>query len=183
MTNAFIITTSVVSLAAVVALWLGPFASLRRDNFRSDIRRIRDDLFDYMWENGLDFENKAYRDTRQLLNGMLRASTWLAPAKLLVALFFYKWYEVEGEPTFTSYDNCSAELKSKLLGAAANAITRMIIFLFAEGTFGVLLKCTLFVFWQSRRIEVAARRLALDLYSLGAPAQELTFSQRSALRC
>src|SRR5437762_12932113 len=122
MTSAYLITTIVVSLTAIVALWLGPLTSLRRDNFRSDIRRIREDLFDFMLENGFSFEVKAYRDTRQFLNGMLRASNWLSLRNLLLAFFFYKWHLLESKEEFTSYENCSDKLQKKLEDATTSAL-------------------------------------------------------------
>lgn len=183
MTNAYLLTTCAISLAILVVLWIGPIASLRRDNFRADIRRIRDDLFDFMLENRFSFEIKAYRDTRQALNGMLRASNWLSPVNLILAMFFHKWHGLESKQEFTNYDDCPPALKSKLLDTATIAVSRLIVFLFAEGTLGMLLRFALFVFSQSRKIDHAARRLTVELYSLGAPTQELTFDQRSFLRC
>ncbi len=48
--NYYEITSCFVSLAIIAFVWRNGFAVLRRDNFRSDIRRIRDGLFDYVEE-------------------------------------------------------------------------------------------------------------------------------------
>src|SRR5215467_2523928 len=78
MNRSIVLAQCLISLGILSWLWYGPFARLRRDNFRSQIRRIREDLFDFMWKNGHDFGNPAYRATRQMLNGLIRSSNYLS---------------------------------------------------------------------------------------------------------
>src|SRR5262245_32745843 len=61
-------------------------AQLRCDKYRTDIRRIRDELFDYMWKEGHDFSTPAYRSTRESLNGLLRICNLLSPTLLIVSV-------------------------------------------------------------------------------------------------
>jgi hypothetical protein len=72
--NNFVLSQCLVSLA-ILAIFVHLFGRLRRDEFRSHVRRLRDGLFDFMWKNGYDFDTPAYRQMRQLLNGIIRLST------------------------------------------------------------------------------------------------------------
>src|SRR5438034_11408435 len=81
-----------VSLAIIATLWFGLFGSLRRDSFRCRVRKLRDDLFDFMWQNGHSFETPAYQEVRQSLNGMLRISNRLGPVAFLLGLVIW-WNE------------------------------------------------------------------------------------------
>lgn len=183
MSEAFFLTTCVFSLAPLAAIWFGPMAALRRDNFRADIRKIRDELFDFMWQNGYSYEEQAYRDTRQVLNGMLRASNWLTPSRFFMGMFYLAWYKVESRERRIDYGRCPPQLKEALERASSAALERMIKFLYREGLFGLLLKCAVVAFNQSWRVHKVAGQLAGELYSLGGPAESLTVSQRSLLRC
>ena len=72
------------------------YRKTRTDRYREDLFTLRDALFDYMWENRVPFDLPAYRLTRQLLNGAIRAadsvSLW---SLLLVAVFVRRqqWHE------------------------------------------------------------------------------------------
>ncbi len=59
----------------LIAFGFVVFMAWRRtalDVFRSDLFALRDHLFDFMWENGHDFETMAYRRLRDEINGFLR---------------------------------------------------------------------------------------------------------------
>lgn len=46
----------------------------RNDRYREDLFTIRDELFDYMWQNGIPFDLPAYRQLRDALNGAIRVA-------------------------------------------------------------------------------------------------------------
>jgi len=86
MNDPTILTTCVIGISVLLGLWFGPIATLRRDNYRSDIRALRDDLFDYMWQHGHAYDTSAYVQVRQTLNGMLRWSNVVDAAKFIASL-------------------------------------------------------------------------------------------------
>lgn len=42
------------------------------DCYRENMFTLRDELFDYMWRNGLSFDLRAYRLMREYINGSIR---------------------------------------------------------------------------------------------------------------
>jgi hypothetical protein len=191
MTTPFLLTTCAVSIVIIAVLWLCPLASLRRDNFRTDVRIIRDDLFDFMWENGFSFDTPAYRDARQFLNGLLRASTCMSPTTFILGLWYCIWYRLGTDEEFIDYSNCPAKLAQKLEQATDRGMNRFQVLLFREGLLGPLIMLffrtiVLAIKGRKRLSEItdrAVRHLAIDAYSLGAPLDEMTLSQRSLVRC
>ena len=85
MTNTFALSYFMVSLTALGVVYFVLFARLRREMFRCQLRRIRDELFDYMWENAQDFNEPAYRHARDTMNSYLAISNKLSPGVLVLA--------------------------------------------------------------------------------------------------
>jgi hypothetical protein len=191
MTTPFFLTTCAVSLCAIALIWFFPISSLFKDNFRADIRRLRDELFDFMWENGFSFETAAYRDTRQFLNGLLRASNFMSPAMLLLGLFYYVWYGMNKDRQLTDFSSCPPKLREKLEKTTTASIKRLEVLMFRRSILGLgiyLFVWTMVAAIKGRQrlketIDNAARQLAIDTYFLGAPVSELSFSNRNLLRC
>lgn len=50
------------------------YKRIRLDAFRETLFTVRDDLFDYMWQHNLPFDNRAYGLLRSSLNGMIRTA-------------------------------------------------------------------------------------------------------------
>ena len=48
---------------------------------------LRDDLFDYMWKNGLSYDLPVYRLMRSFLNGSIRVVNEVTPLSFVVLLF------------------------------------------------------------------------------------------------
>lgn len=131
-----VLTTLTAAVFVVGWIWFGPLASLRRDDFRSDIRRIRDELFDYMWRNGHDYDSPSYQCVRHTLNGILRLSNQLTPLHFVLLL---KW------PTGISgrritIDETDPALRRELRTALLKAAVRSWKFAFFEGTWGFVLR-------------------------------------------
>jgi hypothetical protein len=85
MTNPFALSYFMVSLTALGVVYFVLFARLRREVFRCKLRGVRDELFDYMWENAQDFDEPAYRQARDTINSYLALSNKLSPSVLVLA--------------------------------------------------------------------------------------------------
>ena len=60
------------SLAALAVLWFYVRRMTKIDEFRETLFTLRDELFDYMWENDLSFDDPAYCELRESLNRGIR---------------------------------------------------------------------------------------------------------------
>lgn len=73
--------TEMLQLAIATGLLLFVYFVMYRrtscDRFREDIFAIRNNLFDYMWQNGISYDLAAYRLMRALLNGLIRTAPWV----------------------------------------------------------------------------------------------------------
>ncbi len=186
MMDEYVIIECAISLGVLAYVLFWQIARLRRDNFRADIRRLRDDLFDFMWENGYDFSTPAYVEARQTLNGMLRISNSLSIPKLLLILFFGDALDRHQsrlpDSLGTLKDPC---LRGKIEKVRYKAVNTMLRFVFRKGIFGVLLslivllclivRLTRYKSWARQK----SPRLLLSAYELGSPS--LSMQQRALL--
>ena len=60
------------------------------DYYRESMFTLRDDLFDYMWQNGLSFDLRAYRLMRESLNGAVRIADILTPLSFIAVLLMVR---------------------------------------------------------------------------------------------
>ncbi len=172
MNDPSVLTTCVIALSFLAWLWFGPIAKLRRDNYRSDIRRMRDELFGFMVERGYDFETPGYLKTRQALNGMLRWANWINPVKFCMVLRMTSLSNEESEVA----DSCPHELQEKIAQITERAINRTVAFIFLEGTTGLLVNAVKFVLRVFGRINKFKQKiisgnkaLLSEAYRLGEP--------------
>lgn len=86
MNNPFAISYIMISLALLGFIYFVLCAGLRRERFRCQVRRIRDELFDFMWENGQDFKEPAYLKARETMNSFLALSNKLSPSVLVMSV-------------------------------------------------------------------------------------------------
>ncbi len=134
-----------VSFAIICFLWFRLFGSLHRDQFRSNIRKIRDSLFDYVWKHDLRFDTEAYQEVRCLLNGMLATSSRLTPARFIVALFLLP---TEGDGLKSkksafeeSLDRVSdSGFRKAIADARRQAVAELVHYIFLQGIFGLALR-------------------------------------------
>jgi len=188
MSNSIALAQCLISVGILAFLWCGPVARLRRDNFRSKIRRIRDDLFDFMYKNGYDFKNPAYQATRQMLNGLIRTSNYLSVFTFMHALIIVvsgkrrnplsAIHAIEKLPP--------GDLKEKMNQATQQAMKEMLRFIFTQKISGLLTIALLKTFyclyvictWRKKNgshvekdgfVERPANHLLDDAYVLGSP--------------
>ncbi len=175
---AYELTTCVVSLAGIMVIWFGPMARLSRDNLRSDIRRIRDNVFDFMWKNGYSYDDESYRKTRQLLNGILRLSNTATPLVFMLSLRNAR----ASSRSEIILNDCDSKLRDVLEKATHDATKRFIIFLFLEGTAGLWFRFILHVFpklagtnkaneWYANK----ERAIIVDAYKIGEPVPSMVY--------
>jgi hypothetical protein len=164
-TLAFDLSYCAVSLAiiAFIAFYLLP--RLRRDTYRADVRRVRDSLFDDMRRNGWDFNDPAYRETREMLNGMIRASNHLSVTAIVlsyVAMSLSEHYQLPKTPEPPLPEGPRGE---RLRRAKSEAVYLTFRFVFLTGVCGLLIRAFLAV--------LLAFRFAMRVRDLGMRAAEL----------
>ncbi len=179
----FVVLNCLVSLGILAFIWFHLFARLRRDNFRSEIRKIRDGLFDFMWENGYSFDTPAYSETRQMLNGILRLSNKLTPVSFLVSIIFVAMQETQSiEPQLDEDDDgldkvTDSKLKNELQRARREATKKLLVFIYLQGLFGIFIRLLVLFLklaqlafkakeWAVRGTERFVRTIA---YPVGSP--------------
>ena len=172
MNDPTVLTTCVISVSYLTWLWFGPLAKLRRDDYRTDIRRLRDELFGFMVDRGYDFETPAYLKTRQALNGMLRWANWINPVKFCMMLRLVSVSKDESETSAW----CPPDLETKISQIKKQAFMRTVKFIFLEGTTGVFVRALQFVLTVFGRINKFKQRifsgnkvLISEAYRMGEP--------------
>ena len=172
--NAHVLTTTAVSIVMLLFVWR-LHGRLRRDQFRTNIRYLRDSLFDYMWKNGYSFDTPAYVETRRTLNGMLRASNWISPVTFILAAVYARRASVSQSPLFETLQKVEDEsLRNQLTKTIDDAVYRMVRFLFVETIAGrILLSVPRLnrVLSSIRKWVFAVARTVLDdFYIFGEPS-------------
>ena len=137
--NPFALSHFLLSLAILLFVWLFVLDRLRRDDFRSELRRIRDELFDFMWENGFDYQTPAYLETRQLLNGMIRVSHYLTPPNVIVSTVVLLTDKEPDWKNGKTSELVDVRLSTQINKAQNEAIGAFITFLFLGGLLGLVI--------------------------------------------
>jgi hypothetical protein len=133
-----------VSLAVGVFVYFVLWSGLRREQFRCQVRRIRDDLFDFMWEKGLDFKEPAYLKARETMNTILALSNQLSPTVLIMACgaAVLQWRRYGASPANPLPDGLLGEkLRNSYLAIAWTVIE----FSFLKRIPGLLINSTVWV--------------------------------------
>lgn len=164
MTSAYALSQIMVSgiLVLIVATLWSRFLAER---FRSRVRLIRDDLFDWMIENQQSFESKPYREVRQTLNGIMRLSNSFGPIELLVMMGLVMHHRRASQVNAVEMMPASL-LKEKLQSVKVDAVREWMRFLFLEGVFGACVK----VVWTLCRAVSRLAELQAAVTSFGDEA-------------
>ena len=149
--NETILTQLAISLSILTFLWFWAFASIRRDSFRCDIRRLRDGLFDFMWENGHSFDDPVYMETRQILNGMLRMSNTMSAVKFFGLVVLHQQHG-GSEATDLLEKMPNGALKKEIERVRVLAVRRLLHFLFMEGTMCLVVRGILSTAYFIKRV-------------------------------
>lgn len=157
----------------------------RRERLRCRVRKLRDDLFDWMITNKQDFQSSEYRGVRQALNGVMRLSNSYGPVEFLVLLAIQKANDPE-LPQSELDLMVASPLKVELKRVQREAVHSWLMFLYAEGFVGYLLRSIVFCCRTTKRITqlndaamLKGEELFRSAREFGAP--QLTGTQRLIL--
>jgi len=136
MDNAYVFAQFWISGIALVALYAFVFKQMLAEMCRTKIRAVRDDLFDYMWSNGLDMTDRSYRETRQMLNGLLRMTCEIGPLAFIMLMI-----RCSSSPKKVSARILpDSPLNGKLRKSKDEAIDHFLTFLYFQGVVGFLVR-------------------------------------------
>jgi hypothetical protein len=105
----------------------------KAEKCRSEIRAIRDELFDFMWKNKLDFSEPAYVEARQAMNGLLRLTNSLNSVGCLYLMVSAHTKEAAFELLPES------ELREAVQESLSQSVRAYIQFTFFTGVTGLLM--------------------------------------------
>lgn len=170
--NGALLTQTVLGFVAIVLIWHFGIVRLRRDRLRSDIRAMRDDLFDFMWQNDRSFEDEQYQRARQTLNGMLVCSNYITPLMFLSLVYHNSKHDMPSR----DLSQLDPALRNKIDSTMSQAVNRLNHFLFLEGVLGAFIRCLLqAIHWASIAGKItrwAQRQGQINLpayYAIGDP--------------
>ena len=162
----------------------------RTDQYREDLFTLRDELFDYMWQNNIPFDLPAYRLMRQALNGAIRTADSLS-----VWSFF--WVAVALRRNPDKADRLTAALdaladqavRKHLWGVLKRFAHRFLSFLFAEGAMGLVVSLASRLAtvrdWVQPRLRLRAEQWNEPLVTFGSdenPALRMSGERRPRFR-
>lgn len=178
-TTAF--TSAVIAIAMLWIIWGVLFPRLRRDNFRTDIRNIRDDLFDYMWKNNLSFSNASYTETRDKLNDILVLSNYLTAVRFILMMWFSFKLKHHGYHTSSLLSRSEpGALHDRLDQALNDAGNRLFYFVFLEGGKGMAFRVMMLLVWVIGRANNVRESAMRSSRAIAESARD--FGTPSALR-
>lgn len=79
----------VISLLILGGLWYFLVPDYRCDKFRQDMFDLRDEMFDFIANSEIGFENQAYIELRLLMNALIRFAHRLTLLQVLVLVTFH----------------------------------------------------------------------------------------------
>lgn len=159
-----------VTVAALIFVYFGPIRWRRQDDFRCEIRRIREELFDFMLENEIPFDNPAYVRTRYALNGLLRISGILSPVFFGISLYYRQLCRVNGHVLLMPEQlTANSALRDKILEVRHEASDCLQRHIFLQGFTGICVRVVLGLVAVSRntaRVRVWSDRRAEALLTV-----------------
>jgi len=165
MNQGYIFAQCWVSFVFVLVIYCLVIRRQRAEWCRSQIRFIRDELFDFMRDQDFSFDSPAYRETRNIMNGLMRLTNTIGPFQFIAMILCF--HDEDGDQkTKREIDKLEdGPLKEKLSKASKRATNVFVEFLFLTGVSGICVRCLMFVFralhfavkvrrWVSCRVDV-----------------------------
>jgi hypothetical protein len=94
-----IITQSLLTLIVLAFVIFALWPWQRIDLFRQQMFAVRDELFDFAADGKISFDEPAYTELRELMNGFIRYAHNLTPFRILMS--FLRWKCVSGKAVQT----------------------------------------------------------------------------------
>lgn len=168
-TMLFQLFQAVLAIGSAIALYLIFYRRTRADSFREDMFTIRDEVFDYFWQNNLSFESPSYMLLRDSLNGAIRVGDQL---NILVFVQTAKEMVVRGENG--RWTESISRVKDPVHRAYFQKVQermalRIMKYLFLEGFAGLLFNPILYIAGSLKYISILKERWAFR------PAQKCTY--------
>ena len=168
-TMLFQLFQSVLAIGFAIALYMIFYRRTRADSFREDMFTIRDEMFDYLWQNNLSFESPFYMLLRDSLNGAIRVGDQL---NILVVVQTVRKMAARGENG--RFSESISEVKDPVHRAYFEKVQERIAlritkYLFLEGFAGLFFKPILALAGSLEYIIKLKERWALR------PAQKYTY--------
>ena len=133
----------------------------KTDRYREDLFTIRDDLFDYMWKNQVDFDLPAYRLMRQMLNGAIRAAGDISPWSFITVVVLVQRQRAQTDRLAVALEEVRDEaVRAHLYGVREKFVFRFAKFVFAEGILGLLVACVHGITATPKRVREVLHRWA-----------------------
>jgi hypothetical protein len=153
MNDPYVLPEVCISLGLIVVAWRYGFEPLRRDEFRCQIRRIRDDLFDFMWKNDLECRDTAYQDARAGLNAVIYMGGAFSPTSIIATIFLaIRRIHNEQAPAQTK-KSTDPMIQEAIDLANKRAVNALLTFLFLQGPFGLFIKSSYWLFCAIKAVQ------------------------------
>lgn len=174
MINNFVLFECILSLCMLVFIWFFLFGRERRDDYRCAIRRLRNELFDFVQKNGGDFQNPAYVECRKYLHDLLRVSNDLSPLVLLAGVvLILRQRRSQGMNEEQKKESVAQDpLSQRIREVRTQATLTTLHFLFLRGLLGLFIRglatALIGVNW-TLRVKQAIQSAVSELANLPSP--------------
>lgn len=175
--DSYATTEILVSALAILLVWRIGYERLRKDRFRSQIRDIRDSLFDYMLDNGHDFTMEEYKYVRDSLNGIIQMSNSLNVVTCTIGGIFSFFYPAGDETSMLRRvgDMPDSPLKKELNKALIEGGATAFYFAYFTGLTGVFVTALL-------KVLVVSLSILRRIFMVGATSANNTRRMKSAIQ-
>lgn len=133
----------VLVLLSVIFVWLGyafMYRRTRTDQLREDLFTMRDDLFDYMWQNHVNYDLRAYQQMRDMMNGAIRIADQLSFVPFAVLAFRMRNVQMKPQVSISISEIEERELREHFEQVYFNLGHRLWQHFFLEGPQWIIFK-------------------------------------------
>lgn len=114
---------------------------LSREKYRFKLRSIRNNLYDYMLQNGKDFSDPNYRRSRESINSMIQASNWISAPTLICMMVKIDLDERKGRSSYEPMNfGDNKDLRKKVRESFRECQNALYEYIFLSGFTGVFVR-------------------------------------------
>ena len=137
----------------------------RADRFREDLFTMRDDRFDYMWQNGISYELPAYQLMRKILNGMIRCADGVDLLPLLVFAYVTRDQHRPDRLSNAIQEIEDTAVRDNFIAARQKMRERIVDHFFLEGPQWIVFKPVQLAARHRRTAQKRILKMALKLHT------------------